>query len=495
MFGYHAAQLPHCCTLRPSINTRELHTPEGFVIKLGFYGAAGEVTGSCYLLANDHARVMIDFGMHQGEKVADEHNRRLPPIDPTRLTAVILTHAHLDHCGRLPMLVQGGFTGPIYSTAASCELTEIILRDSAYLQEADAERANRYRLPGQPEEKPLYTGKEVERVLPLLRTIRYGERVEIPGGMDFTFSDAGHILGSGSVNVRVRDEQRVKTIVFSGDIGVAGAPILRDPVTPVPPPADVLVMESTYGDRDHRSLAETRAEFLAILKAGQSAGSKILIPAFAVGRTQDLIYHMGDFIRRGEISRLNVYVDSPMATETTDLYRRNKDLYDEPAREILHANGSPLNFPGLKFVKTIEESKRLNTAEGCMVVIAASGMATGGRIVHHLRNNLYKQETQVVIVGYQGQGTLGRKLVDGAQRVRIYGEEILVRAKIHTLGGFSAHAGQSGLIKWAAPFRGTNVRTYLTHGENGPRKALQAKLSAAHGLTSALPEYGEVVEL
>lgn len=471
------------------------------MIKLGFYGAAGEVTGSCYLLANDRARVMIDFGMHQGEKVADEHNRRLPPIDPTRLDAVILTHAHLDHCGRLPMLVQGGFHGPIFSTAASCDLTEIILRDSAFLQEADAERANRYRLPGQPEEHPLYTIKDVERVLPLLRTVHYGERVEVAtlnggqSGMDFTFSDAGHILGSGSVSVRIRDDQRAKTVVFSGDIGVRGAPILRDPVVPVPPPADALVMESTYGDRDHRTLDATRAEFLGILKAAQNAGAKVLIPAFAVGRTQDIIYHMGDFIRRGEIARLNVYVDSPMATETTDLYRRNQDLYDDHARAILNANGSPLNFPGLKFVKTIEESKKLNTAAGCMVVIAASGMATGGRIVHHLRNNLYKPETQVVIVGYQGQGTLGRKLVDGAQRVRIYGEEVLVRAKIHTLGGFSAHAGQSGLVDWSKPFAANKPRTFLTHGENGPRKALQAKLAATHGLTCALPEYGEVVEL
>jgi metallo-beta-lactamase family protein len=287
----------------------------------------------------------------------------------------------------------------------------------------------------------------------------------------------------------------MKTVVFSGDIGVKGAPILRDPVVPIPPPADALVMESTYGDRDHRSLDATCAEFLGILKAAHDACAKVLIPAFAVGRTQDIIYHMGDFLRRGEIARLNVYVDSPMATETTDLYRRHKELYDEPANAILNASGSPLNFPGLRFVKTVEESKKLNTAEGCMVVIAASGMATGGRIVHHLRNNLYKPETQVVIVGYQGEGTLGRKLVDGAQRVRIYGEEVLVRAKVHTLGGFSAHAGQSGLVEWVKPLAASKPRVFLTHGENKPRLALRDKLASAHGLACSLPEYGEVVEL
>jgi metallo-beta-lactamase family protein len=470
------------------------------MIKLGFYGAAGEVTGSCYLVTTDKARVMVDMGMHQGEKVADEHNRRMPPIDPSSkdgLAAVVLTHAHLDHCGRLPMLVKAGYKGRIHCTPATSELTALILQDSARLQEDDAERFNkRLRRPGEPEEKPLYVPEDVNRTMPLMVTENYREPKTIAEGIDIEFFEAGHILGSASVRMTVRDGSRTVRIIFSGDIGVTGSPILNDPITPDGTiSSDVVLLESTYGDRDHKSLESTRAEFLAVLQEAQSVGAKVLIPAFAVGRTQDLVYHMGDFLRSGALKSLNVYVDSPMAVEVSDLYRRHTDLYDEPARQILANHQVPLNFPGLTYTRTIDESKRLNGAKGCMVIISASGMCTGGRIVHHLYHNLPNPNTHVVIAGYQGEGTLGRRLVEGARTVRIFREEVPVNAKIHTLGGFSAHAGQSGLVLWAAPFKESKPRLFLTHGEDGPRGVLKGKLKAAYGIDAATPAYGDEVTL
>ncbi len=464
------------------------------MIKLGFYGAAGEVTGSCYLVTTDTARVLVDMGMHQGERVADEHNRRPLPFDAASLSAVVLTHAHLDHCGRLPLLIKAGYHGRIHCTSPTAEITAIILKDSAKLQEADAERFNlRLRRPGEPAEVPLYVAEDVARTLPLLTSQAYNEPRVIAPGITIRFVDSGHILGAASVHMTIQDGPQTLIIAFSGDVGPINSPILRDPTTPVP--ADVVLLESTYGDRDHKPLAGTLAELLAVLRQAQSAGAKVLIPAFAVGRTQDLIFHMGEFLRSGQLPRLNVFIDSPMATQTTDLYLRHKEVYDQRALELLSQHQSPLQFPGLTYTRTIEESKRLNTATGCMVIISASGMCTGGRILHHLFHNLSNPNTHVVIAGYQGQGTLGRRLVEGAQRVRIFREDVIVRARIHTLGGFSAHAGQSGLLAWAAPFKDSKPRMFLTHGEDGPRTALRAQLKERLGLECAMPLYGDVVTL
>lgn len=465
------------------------------MITLGFYGAAGEVTGSCYVVTSDRAQVMVDMGMHQGEREADEHNRRLPPIDPSKLSSVVLTHAHLDHCGRLPLLAKGGYRGSIHCTAPTAALAEIILKDSAKLQEADCERFNkRLRRGDEPCEAPLYSQEDVARTLPLISTIHYNEPRQIATGITVEYIEAGHILGSASVRMVVREAGgRSVSIVFSGDVGVTGSPILRDPVTPVP--GDVVLLESTYGDRDHKTLDATRAELLRILREAQAVGAKVLVPAFAVGRTQDLVFHMGEFLRAGLIKNLSVFVDSPMATDSSDLYRRHQEVYDERARELLANKQSPLIFPGLTYTRTVEESKRLNVAKGCMVIISASGMCTGGRIVHHLYHNLANPNTHVVIVGYQVHGTLGRRLVDRASRVRIFREEIEVKAKIHTLGGFSAHAGQTGLLKWAAPFAQSKPRMFLTHGEDGPRTKLRDMLRARHGLEAAMPQYGDEATL
>jgi metallo-beta-lactamase family protein len=464
------------------------------MIQLGFYGAAGEVTGSCYILTTDRARVMIDMGMHQGEREADEHNRRTPDVPPESIDAVVLTHAHLDHCGRLPMLARTGFRGRIHCTPPTIDLTDLILSDSARIQEDDCERFNaKLRRGDEPCQAPLYTTEEVRRTIPLLSALPYNEPRTIAPGITIRFVDAGHILGAASVQMTVQDGARTLTIDFSADVGVVGSPILRDPTTPTP--GDVVLLESTYGDRDHKPLAATRDEFLAVLKEAQAGGGKVLIPAFAVGRTQDLVFHIGEFIRDKLLAPIRVYVDSPMATSVSDIYRKHKELYDPEALELVARNLSPLVFPGLTYTRTIDESKRLNSATGCMVIISASGMCTGGRILHHLFNNLSNPSTHIVIAGYQGQGTLGRKLVEKAQRVRIFREDVAVKAKIHTLGGFSAHAGQSGLLAWAAPFKDSKPRMFLTHGEDGPRKALQTQLQQRLGLASSMPQYGEVVEL
>ena len=461
------------------------------MIKLGFYGAAGEVTGSCYVLTTDRARVMIDMGMHQGERLADEHNRRLPPVDFKRLDTVVLTHAHLDHCGRLPLATKNGYRQSIRCTAPTAGITEIILRDSARLQAED--HARRRRHGHATNREPLYTEQDVDHVLPLLTPMNYDQVQTIAEGITIKLVDAGHILGAASVQMVVDDGGRKVTIVFSGDVGPVGAPILRDPITPLP--ADVALLESTYGDRDHRSQEETRAQLLAILQQAQARGSKVLIPAFAVGRTQDVLFHIGEFLRAKQLRDIRVFLDSPMASAVSGLYTRFTDVYDERARELLAERMRPLSFPGLTYTQSVEESKQLNDAQGAMVIIAANGMCTGGRIMHHLKHNLPNPNTQVVIVGYQGQTSLGRRLVNGATHVSIFGDDVPVRATVHSLGGFSAHAGQTGLVNWVTPFQQLKPRLFLTHGEDMPRAALQTKIKAKLGLDGAMPRYGEEVTL
>jgi len=464
------------------------------MIKLGFYGAAGEVTGSCYVLTTDRACVMIDMGMHQGEREADEHNRRMPAVDLAKLDSVVLTHAHLDHCGRLPLLIKNGYQGPVHCTTPTAEITDIILRDSASIQMEDCERFNRrLRRGDEPCDAPLYDLDDVGQLRPRMRTIEYDQPKEVAEGITIKFINSGHILGAASVQMTVKDGNRTLTIVFSGDIGMSGVPILRDPTTPIP--ADVVVMESTYGDRDHKSLAATRDELLSILQQARAAGGRVLIPAFAVGRTQDLIYYLGEFIRAGQLQSQNVYIDSPMATAISALYARHEEVYGESSRALVANHLSPLDFPGLTYTRTVEESKRLNSITGALVIIAASGMCTGGRIMHHLSYGLPDAKTHVVIAGYQGNGTLGRQLVEGARRVSIFRQPVEVRAKIHTLGGFSAHAGQTGLLNWAAPYQKIRPRMFLTHGEDGPRKILDEKLKSRFGLEAGMPGYGDVVEL
>ena len=445
------------------------------------------------LVETARARVLVDYGMFQGLG-SRAKNQRVPVIRPRELSAVVLTHAHLDHCGRLPLLVEAGFAGTIYATPATIALTQVILRDSASLQEADAAEENRRRMrQGRPLVHPLYTTRDINTVTKRFAPIRYEEEMEIAPGVAVRLVDAGHILGSASVQMRVRDheggKERTRTIVFSGDIGVKGSPLLRDP-TPLDE-ADVVVMESTYGDRDHRERKQTIGELVEVIEQAQAEDGKVLIPAFAVGRTQDVVYHLGQALRGGRLKNLHVYIDSPMAIEASELYKRYRRLFDDETTAMWGGGKPPLEFAGLQYVRTPQQSQRLNAVRGGAVVIAGAGMCTGGRILHHLRHGLWRPGTHVVFVGYQAEGTLGRDLVDGAERVRIFGEPIAVKADVHTLGGFSAHAGQSGLIEWASSLQKAGPRVFLTHGEAKQRRGLASALRHYLGLKSTLPEMGE----
>lgn len=464
-------------------------------MRLSFFGAAGEVTGSCYLLETSRARVLVDFGLHQGGVRAETRNRRFPPVEPDRLDAVVLTHAHIDHSGRLPLLAREGYAGPIYATPATRDLCEIMLRDAAHIQVGDAaQRARRRARCGRGCPPPLYTVEDAERALALFRDAPFDTPTEVAEGVTARLYDAGHILGAASVELTVRDRGTQRVLVFSGDLGPKGAPLMRDPKPP--PHADVLILESTYGDRDHRSLEATLDEFVGVVRRALTSDGKTLIPSFAVGRTQQLIYHFGRLRASGRLDHPAVYVDSPMAVSATELYRRHRDLFDDDARRIIDAGDSPLNFPDLHLTRSVEESRALNDLRG-VVIVAASGMCTGGRILHHLRHNLWRPETTVLIVGYQAEGSLGRRLVDGARRVRVLGEPVVVKAGIHTLGGFSAHAGQSELIQWASAVRrdGARPRTFLTHGEDRARRPLAARLAADFDLRCELPVWRQSVEL
>jgi len=472
-------------------------------MRIRLFGAAGEVTGSCTLVETDRARVLVDFGLHQGGPRVEARNRRFPAIRAPELDAVLLTHAHIDHSGRLPLLPDKGFAGPVYATDATVELCGILLRDAAHIQEEHAERTSRWRRrKGRAPASPLYRALDAEKAIGLFRGVAYDEWVDVAPGMRARWVEAGHILGSASIELRVEDGKDVKTIAFSGDVGPGGAPLLRD-ATPIEG-ADVVVLESTYGDRDHKSTEGTFDELIDIVAAARAENGKVLIPAFAVGRTQNLIYCIGELRREGRLEDPRVWIDSPMAIATTELYKRHKALFDEEAQEIIEAGradpdeGSVLDFPGLRMARTPDESKALNPVGDGVIVISASGMCTGGRILHHLKHNLWLPHTHVVFVGFQADGTLGRRLVEGAKLVRVMGEQVAVKAQVHTLGGFSAHAGQSDLARWAKAAIGGRtkaVRVLLNHGENGPREKLRERLKQETGVEAELPEFGEIVEV
>lgn len=464
-------------------------------MKLSFHGAAGEVTGSCYLLETGSARVLIDFGMYQGVREAEDRNRRPPPLDARHLDAVVLTHGHLDHSGRLPLLGGANYTGPIHATPATIALTEILLRDAANIQAADNERLNtRRRRMGLDPVRPLYELQDVQAVLKLLRALPYWEEREIAPGVRAQLVDAGHILGSASLELKVEEGGRRRTIVFSGDIGPKGAPLVRNPTELRE--ADVLILESTYGDRDHRSREATMQEFRDVISEAIAGSGKVLVPSFAVGRAQNLIYEMAKMHRAGDWNGdVPVILDSPMAIDATDLYMEHRELLDSDVQAMLSAGEHPLRFPSLRFSPTAEESRRINSLHGAAVIIAGAGMCTGGRIVHHLKHNLWRPEAHVMIVGYQAQGTLGRRLVDGQKRVRVLGEVIAVKAKIHTIGGLSAHAGQSELVAWARNFEPRPEKVFLTHGEPAARDRLAERLEREAGVEAAKPAVGESVEL
>jgi metallo-beta-lactamase family protein len=459
-----------------------------------FFGAAGEVTGSCHILEVRGRRVLLDCGLIQGSRKHERRNRDPWPFDPSEIDAVILSHAHIDHSGRLPLLVKDGYRGPVYAQNATRDLCKIMLKDCGFIAEKEAESENRKRLrKGLAPVKPLFTVADAGACMRHFRGLPYEERQEVIPGVELVFQDAGHILGSAIVELFLSEGGVERKVVFSGDLGQTNAPILRDPETIAQ--ADLVLMESTYGDRSHRSRDETVLELGEIFEAARSGGSNILIPAFAVGRSQELIYHMSLNREAWGIDQWHVFLDSPMAIEASEVYARYAHLYDQDATDLWRRRGGgPGILPRFTLSRTANQSRAINKIDGGAVVIAGSGMCEGGRIKHHLKNNIWRRDCHVVIVGYQAHGTLGRRLVDGARHIRLWGETIRVAAEIHTIGGLSAHADQQGLCDWYAAFR-NRPPVCLVHGEREPQETLAGRLRDELGAKVLLPDAGQTYDL
>ena len=463
-------------------------------MKITFMGAAGGVTGSAYVVETDRARLLLDFGMFQGEKVAERRNGLPAGLRVASLDCVLVTHGHLDHTGRLPLLARAGYTGPIYCTQPTIEIAQLILRDSARLQAQDAIRQNRKReRAGQLPLEPLYSPQDVEDIAGHFKPVDYDRPVEVAPGVRAKFVEAGHIIGSASICLAVEEQGRTRRVVFSGDIGPWGAPIMKDPEGFHE--ADVVLLESTYGDRDHKPLEGTVAEFESIVKAAVEGGGKLIVPTFAVGRAQLLLYLLATMFRAGSLHKFPIYIDSPMAVEATRIYLKHLELFDDDFQNLRREKPLEQDLSSVKATASADESKALNELAGPCMIMAGSGMCTGGRILHHLRQNLWRDDVDILIVGFQSEGSLGRQLVDGARTVKIFGEPVAVKARVHTLGGFSAHAGQSDLMKWFEPLAAKRPRLILTHGESKARLALSSLIRQRHGIEAALPALGESIEV
>jgi len=452
-------------------------------------GAAHEVTGSCYLIRTSQATVLLECGQFQGSRDNEARNREPLPIKLDEIDAVVLSHAHIDHSGRLPLLFREGYDGPIHTHHATRALCEIMLRDAAYLHEKDAEWENRKRQRhGDPLIAPLYTRDDADLVMHSFHGMDFGEMREVAPGVRVRLQRAGHILGAAIVEVWISEKGATRKIVFSGDLGYAAAPIMGGP--DVLEEADAVIMESTYGDRDHRSYEATLEELAGVFETAERNKGNIIIPAFAVGRTQDLLYLMSQHYDEWGIGRWHVYLDSPMAIQATEVYARFQQLFEAPVFE--HDSGRPA-LANVIATRTSEESMALNRVESGAIIIAGSGMCTGGRVLHHLKHNLWKSRCHVVIVGYQAHGTLGRKLVDRAEYVRLWNEDIRVNAAIHTVGGLSAHADRSGLLAWYDGFE-ARPPVYLVHGEDEAQAALAAALEDK-AQRVRIPALGETIDL
>ncbi len=445
-------------------------------MRIHFHGAARTVTGSQHLIEINGARLLLECGLYQGRR-AETYARNLNfPFDPRRVDALILSHSHIDHSGNIPNLVKRGFNGPIFVTPSAGELTEVMLRDSGHIQESDAEYINKKRRArGEPPIEPLYTQTDAERVDEQLRYVPYNQEFEPAPGVTAKFVEAGHILGSAAVSLTLTEKRRKIRFWFSGDIGRRKLPILRDPI--LPGEVDYLLMESTYGDKPHRDPQMAYEEFRAVVKRTSERGGKVIIPAFAVGRTQELVYWLNEMFHNGDLKPLPVFVDSPLAVNASDIFKRHPEVYDEETRLFVQERRHPaLEFRSLTYVRSVDESKALNERKDPMIIISASGMAETGRILHHLKNNIANPNNTVCIVSWQAPDTLGRRLADREKRVKIFGEPYTVKAEIATIGGLSGHAGQDLLMEYALSANGKLRKVFLVHGEEKPALTLQSKL-------------------
>ena len=449
-------------------------------MKIKFCGAATGVTGSCHLLSTENHKILLDCGQFQGGKAQDALNEEPFPFDPAEIECVVLSHAHIDHCGRLPLLVKRGFKGAIYCTDATADLLEVMLKDSGFIHEKEAEwQSRKNERAGRKPVEPLYTVKDSEETLKYVRPVMYDQLFEINDEMKVVFNDAGHILGSAIIELWTTEDDNVYKTVFSGDLGVLDRPILRDPT--IIKKADYVIMESTYGNRLHPENATSIEQLLDIVIKTTRRGGTVVIPSFAVGRTQELIYEFNRFYLerpeyKDELEKLTVYIDSPMATSATEVFRRNAQVFDEETKAYILKGDNPLDFPNLRFTRSTAESQALNMDRKPKIIISASGMCEAGRIRHHLKHNLWDPKSSVIFVGYQAEGTLGRMLTEGQKDVVLFGEAVHVNAEIYNLEGFSGHADKEGLLGWLSGFKVKPKQLFLVHGELESKEALAASI-------------------
>lgn len=465
-------------------------------IKLSFLGAARNVTGSRYLLEIDHTRILVDCGLYQ-ERNLTGRNWAPFPVPPGTIDAVLLTHAHLDHCGLIPKLVREGFQGKIYCTEATSEISRIILLDSAYLQEEDAafkkRRHKRERRKSPFPEVPLYTVDDARAAISLFSPVKYGETVRVNELVKVTFREAGHVLGSSIIRVEVNHHGETRRLVFSGDVGRWDKPILRDPS--VLHEVDYILVESTYGDRVHKPTADIPDHLADIINSTHKMGGNIIVPSFALERSQEILYYMNQLLIEDRIPHLWVFLDSPMAIKITEVFKRHPELFDEEMSTLVRQNNSPFDFPNLIMTETTDQSKAINHITGTVMIIAGSGMCTGGRIKHHLVSNITRKESTVLFVGYQAIGTLGRQIIDGAKRIRILGQYYPVRARIEQIHGFSSHADRNELLKWLSNLQKAPRRVFVVHGEAESAQRFGKFLTKQTGWKVSVPDYEETVLL
>ena len=456
-------------------------------MKISFHGADRDVTGSCHLLEAAGKRILIDCGLYQGSRELDVENGASFDFEADAIDFLLLTHAHLDHCGRIPLLVKRGFKGEIVTTAPTRELAKLVMLDAARLQDEDAQHASRHGAhPHADASQPLYTELDAFRAMDCFgRVACYGEAVELAPGLTATFYDAGHILGSASIRVVESGADGTRSIVFSGDLGNGGHPILRDPQPP--PHADAVVMETTYGDRLHKGIGPSVEELYAAIEDTRRRGGNVVIPTFALERAQELLYYLREGVERGRLPRdLPVFLDSPMAISATEIFRRHPDFWVAKDRTLFAEGHDPFALPGLRFTRESSDSRAINDTTGGAVIMAGSGMCTGGRVRHHLSHNLGRADSSVVFVGYAAAGTLARQLIDGAKSVRLFHEQVPVRARLHTINGFSAHADQNGLLAWHGAIQ--PAKTILVHGDDAVMRRFAQKL---HGSEVLMPALGD----
>ena len=465
-------------------------------MRIRFHGAAREVTGSCHLVEVAGKRILLDCGMIQGGKDRHERNREPFPFDPAGIDLVVLSHAHIDHSGRLPLLLKGGYRGEIVCTDATADLARILLLDSGRIHEEDARwKIKRLRKKGKDTSwvTALFTEEDARATIERLRPVEFGESFAIKGAGEGRFVKAGHILGAGIVELELREGELRRRLVFSGDLGVEGSRLLSAPKSVERP--DYLLMESTYGDRNRRSDADRTEQLFEVVDRTIGKRGKVIIPSFAVGRTQELLARLNDLVETGRLRGVPVYVDSPMAVEATRVFAKHPDAYSKRAHELLHAGDAPLEFPGLSLVQSVDESKALNYSDEPAVIISASGMCTAGRIKHHLKHNISNPACTILFVGYQARETLGQVIQRGTDPVRIFGDWFDVGASIETIDGFSAHADQAELLTWFGSLGGCPRRSFLVHGDEDAALTLADLLRARHAAQIEVPRLGESVEL